>query len=156
MSKIENTPPISARLYISGQISGLQRSQYMERFSEAERLLREIGYVNIVNPTRIWACKYPRFHRFLVRVLGEQRAYPLILLYDLWLLMRCQRIYKIPGWKTSHGAQIESAVAYNMGLFLVSKTDRTVVDRRLEKIVMRQEGSAGNDSSEDSKKQKKE
>lgn len=104
----------------------------------AEEKLRELGYVKIVNPVRVWACRFPRFHRLLVRLMGEQRAYSVILLYDLWLLMRCQRIYKIPGWKESRGAQIESAVAYNFNMFLINKSDRTIIDRHIETLIKNQ------------------
>ena len=133
---------ISAKVYISGQIRGLSREHYMERFSEAERLLREAGYSHIVNPAHLWINRFPRFHRFLVRLLGEQRAYTIIMLYDLWLLMGCQRIYKIPGWKASRGAMIESAVAFNMNLYTVFKPDRERIDKQLEKMIIRQEKNA--------------
>lgn len=130
---------VSAKIYISGQISSLPREHYMDRFQLAEQKLRELGYVNIVNPTRIWACRFPRFHRFLVRLLGERRAYSAILLYDLWLLMGCQRIYKIPGWKASRGAQIESATAYNFNLFLITNTDRAIIDYAIEQLIKKQD-----------------
>lgn len=128
---------ITAKIYISGKISGEQREHYMECFNEAERLLRQLGYVNIVNPVHTWVDRFPLFHRFLVWVLGEQRAYSVILLYDLWKLMGCQRIYKIPGWKDSRGAQIESAVAFNMGMFLISKPEREAIDRHLEALMQK-------------------
>jgi len=129
---------ISAKVYISGKISGEKREHYMERFRLAEEKLRERGYVNIVNPTRIWVSRWPRLHSLLVRMLGEQRAYSVILLYDLWLLMGCQRIYKIPGWKASRGSNIESAAAFNLGLFLINNTDRAVIDRSIENLIKRQ------------------
>lgn len=132
-------PVIPARIYISGQISGLDRSQYMERFSEAERLLHESGYSDIVNPTRVWVCRFPWLYRAMKKLLGSQTLYSLILLYDLFLLMRCQRIYKVPGWKLSCGAQIESAVAYNFNLYTVIRDNRERIDRELEKIIKRQE-----------------
>lgn len=115
-------------------MSDMPRQHYLERFALVERKLRELGYDNIVNPTRVWACRWP----WLYRLVG----YRLTLLYDLWLLMRCQRIYKIPGWKESRGANIESAVAYNFNLFLIGKPDRTVIDRCLEALIKKQETSA--------------
>lgn len=130
---------ISAKIYISGKISGEKREHYMERFRLAEEKLRELGYVNIVNPTRIWVCRWPGLHRILVRLLGEQCTYSFILLYDLWLLMGCQRIYKIPGWKSSRGANVESATAYNLGLFLINKQDRTVIDSSIGELLKRHE-----------------
>ncbi len=135
----ENCTPISAKLYISGQISGLKRSQYMARFNEAERLLREAGYTNIVNPTRVWVCRFPWLHKAMTLLLGGQMTYSLVLLYDLFLLMRCQRIYKIPGWKASRGALIESCTAFNMNLYTVFKPDRERIDKQLEKIIKSEE-----------------
>jgi len=132
---MNNFPPISARIYISGQISGLGRNEFMERFAEAERLLREAGYTNIVNPTRLWFDRWPWVHRLLNRVLGEQTVYAVILLYDLWVLMRCQRIYKIPGWKESRGANIESAVAFNMGLYTLMGAEREMIDKGMEQFL---------------------
>ena len=121
---------ISAKIYISGAMSDVPREHYLERFALAERKLRELGYDNVVNPCRVWACRWP----WLYRLVG----YRLTLLYDLWLLMRCQRIYKIPGWKASRGANIESAVAFNFNLFLIGKPERTVIDRELEALIARQ------------------
>jgi len=121
---------ISAKVYISGAISGIKRKHYNERFAMAERMLREAGYDNIVNPTRVWACRWP----WLFKVVG----YRLTLLYDLFLLMRCQRIYKIPGWKQSRGAQIESAVAYNFNLFLIGNETRRCMDSEIETLIKQQ------------------
>lgn len=133
---------ISAKVYISGPISGIRREHYVERFRLAEQMLRSLGYDNIVNPTRIWACRFPKLNYLIRLVFGEQRAYTLILLYDLWLLSRCQRIYKIPGWKDSRGAQIESAVAYNYNMFLINRHERIAIDGGIEKLIKKQEGKS--------------
>lgn len=92
-------------IYISGPMSSVQREQYIARFRLAEQLLRRQGYTHIVNPVRVWTCRFP----WLFRIIG----YRLTLFYDLWLLTRCNRIYKMPGWQQSHGANIESCVAYH-------------------------------------------
>lgn len=133
---------ISAKVYISGPISGIRREHYVERFRLAEQMLRSLGYDNIVNPTRVWACRFQKLYSLIRLVFGEQRAYTLILLYDLWLLSRCQRIYKIPGWKDSRGAQIESAVAYNYNMFLINRHERTAIDGSIEKLIKKQEGKS--------------
>ena len=95
----------NARVYISGPMSGLEREHYLEIFKRAEQSLRSQGYTKVVNPIRVWACRWP----WLYRIVG----YRLTLLYDLWLLMRCDLIYKLPGWQQSRGANIESCVAYH-------------------------------------------
>lgn len=112
------------RVYISGPITGLTREQYTRRFAIAEQILRDEGYHAIVNPTRVWAARWP----WLYRVVG----YRLTLIYDLWLLSRCQRFYKMPGWKLSRGAQIESCMAFNLDIFTVAKPIRDRIDKEIQ------------------------
>ncbi len=102
---------ITARIYISGPISGLDREEYLRRFNAAEQALRKEGYINIVNPTRLLPCRFPSLYKLL--------GYRITLFYDLWVLTRCQRIYKMPGWRASRGAQIESCVAYHFGVWTI-------------------------------------
>lgn len=122
MEQIKNTTPI----YISGPISGVRREVFMERFAAAEKSLRSLGYVNIVNPTRLWVCRFP----WLYKLLG----YKLTLFIDLWLLTRCRLIYKMPDWRDSRGAQIESCVAYHFNTWTVNKQQREIVDDAVKKI----------------------
>lgn len=122
MEKIPNNAPI----YISGPITGHDREEYLRRFAAAEDALRELGYENIVNPTRLPMCRW----RWLYRLLG----YRLTLFIDLWLLTGCSVIYKMPGWKTSRGAQIESCVAFHFHVWTLNKKDREVVDKAVEDL----------------------
>lgn len=117
-------------IYISGPMSSLQREQYIARFSLAEQLLRQQGYTRIVNPVRVWTCRFP----WLFRIIG----YKLTLFYDLWILTRCDRIYKMPGWQQSRGANIESCVAYHFGVFGLAKPAREVLDKAIEKLIKKQ------------------
>lgn len=117
MEQIPNT----AAVYISGPITGHSREEYMRRFDVAEQTLRSLGFTRIVNPTRLLHCRFP----WISRLLG----YRLTLFIDLWLLTRCQLIYKMPGWRTSRGAQIESCVAYHFGVWTVSKPIREQLDK---------------------------
>ena len=119
------------RVYISGPMSGVPREVYLERFRTAERMLREEGYHSIVNPVRVWTCRFP----WLFRLVG----YRLTLIYDLWLLSRCQRFYKMPGWRASRGCQIESCMAYNLQIFLVARPIRDRINKVLEKSAVRQD-----------------
>ena len=116
----------NARVYISGPMSGLTRKEYLRNFREAEKELMAKGYTRIVNPIRVWACRWP----WLYRIVG----YRLTLLYDLWLLMRCDLIYKIPGWQESRGANIESCVAYHFNIWPVPKQDIAKLDKKLAKL----------------------
>lgn len=115
---------ITARIYISGPITGHSREEYLRRFEAAEQALREQGYVNIVNPTRLWPCRFP----LLYKILG----YRITLLYDLWKLTGCQRIYKMPDWRTSRGAQIESCVAYHFNVWMLAQDVREKIDKAVK------------------------
>ena len=108
-------------------MSGLPREQYLEMFRRAEQSLRDRGYQRIVNPIRVWACRWP----WLYRIVG----YRLTLLYDLWLLTRCDLIYKIIGWQLSRGSNIESCVAYYFKIWPVPKHDTAKVDKKLAKLL---------------------
>ena len=108
-------------------MSGLEREQYLELFRRAERSLRAQGYTKVVNPIRVWACLWP----WLYRIVG----YRLTLLYDLWLLTRCDLIYKLPGWQQSRGANIESCVAYHFKIWPVPQSDIKKLDKRLAKLM---------------------
>ena len=108
-------------------MSNLTREQYIDIFTRAEQSLRRHGYNSVVNPIRVWACRWP----WLYRIIG----YRLTLLYDLWLLMRCDQIYKLPGWRDSRGANIESCVAYHFKIWPVPQADIKKLDKRLTKLM---------------------
>lgn len=107
-------------------MSGVPREQYLEMFRRAEQSLRDRGYQRIVNPIRVWACRCP----WLYRIVG----YRMTLLYDLWLLTRCDLIYKLPGWQESRGSNIESCVAYHFKIWPVPKEDIAKLDKKLAKL----------------------
>ena len=117
----------NARVYISGPMSNLIREQYLELFKRAEQSLRSQGYTRVVNPIRVWACRWP----WLYRLVG----YRLTLLYDLWLLMRCDQIYKLPGWRDSKGANIESCVAFHFKIWPIPESQTKNLDKRLAKLI---------------------
>lgn len=110
-------------------MSNLSREQYLDIFRRAEQSLRSQGYTRVVNPIRVWACRWP----WLYRLVG----YRLTLLYDLLLLMRCDLIYKLPGWQQSKGANIESCVAYHFKIWPVPKDVVKKIDKRLEKLIIK-------------------
>lgn len=107
-------------------MSGVPREQYLEMFRRAEQSLRSNGYTKVVNPIRVWVCRWP----WLYRIVG----YRLTLLYDLWLLTHCDLIYKIPGWKESRGANIESCVAYHFKIWSVPFSQTKKLDKKLAKL----------------------
>lgn len=103
------------KVYISGPISGLDRKEVIENFSNADLLLRKNGY-STSNPTNALVFKHPRIYRLLERVLGEDGAYRTVLVYDLWLLSRSDTICMIDGWQLSRGAKIEEGFAFRLGI----------------------------------------
>lgn len=119
----KNTCPLHSRVYISGPMSGRSREDYARRFMIAETVLRAHGYQNIVNPSSFPTARFP----WLFRLIG----YKLTLFIDLWILTRCDRIYKMPDWKESRGAQIESCVAFHFGVYTLDKNIRTTLDNAL-------------------------
>ena len=123
------------KVYISGPMSGLEREQYLELFRRAEQSLRSQGYRRIVNPIRVWVCRWPWLYRLMERAVGRDTAYYSTLLYDLWLLRRCDLIYKLPGWRESKGANIESCVAYHFKIWSVPHDDTKKLDKRLAKLI---------------------
>ena len=117
------------KVYISGQMTGIPREEYLARFGKAEELLKQEGFA-VVNPARLLPSRWP----WLYRLIG----YRFTLLYDLWHLSRCDLIYKIPGWKESHGANIESCWAYHQNICLLYTKTREKIDKKMAKFIDRQ------------------
>ena len=117
------------RIYLSGGMSGIPRSEYRRKFREAERILRRHGY-GVINPCRVWACRWPWIYRAMEWVLGKRLAYAVILAYDLILLMtRADGIAMLPGWQASRGAQIENYTARRFPLMGISRQATEEIDR---------------------------
>lgn len=116
------------KVYISGPMTGLDREEYIKRFTLAEdklKLIHQFLYedvhadpeqLRVVNPINVWACKFLWFYDLLVKLFGSTTTYNLILLYDLWLLMRCTDILMLRGYDQSKGSCIERFVATKMGI----------------------------------------
>jgi hypothetical protein len=100
------------RIYISGKMSGLPREEVKYRFALCELWLRHGGAKEVVNPTKVWAWRWPWLYSMIEMVVGAQAAYELVLLYDLWKLSHCTRIHMIgTDWSTSRGAKTEMGYA---------------------------------------------
>lgn len=87
------------RVYISGQITGLDEREYKAFFKLAEDILRQFGY-DPINPaaldetenTEHWS-----WHDYMKR--------------DIKLLCGCDYIYLLPNWRNSKGAKFEYMIA---------------------------------------------
>ena len=109
------------RIYLSGGMSGVDRADYVRRFSEAENILRKHGY-GVINPCNVWVCRWPWIYRVMEWALGKQWAYAVVLCYDLLLLMtRADGIAMLSGWQQSRGAQIENYVARHFPMMGISR-----------------------------------
>lgn len=117
-------------VYISGEITGVSRDVYLARFNVAASLIHKAGY-KPVNPCKFLPCRWP----WLYKLLG----YKLTLLYDLWRLSRCDMIYKIPGWRSSKGASIESCWAYHQKIWVLPYITRETIDKKMAKYIDKQE-----------------
>lgn len=117
------------RIYLSGGMSGVERADYVRRFREAERILRRHGY-GVINPCRVWACRWPWIYKAMECAMGKRLAYAVVLCYDLLLLMtRADGIAMLPGWQASRGAQIENYVARHFPMMGVSKAAAEEIER---------------------------
>ena len=105
------------KIYISGPMTDRRTDKVskenIKAFYRAEQRLREAGNKYIVNPARVWACRFP----WLYRIVG----YRLTLWYDLQLLKHCEAIYLLNGWKDSVGAYAEFKLAFRRNLYIMTE-----------------------------------
>ena len=94
--------PSKGKVYISGQISGLEKSDYMNRFADAEKDLSERGYI-VVNPAKVLA------------QLPEETKHGEYMKLSLVMLDMCDSIYMLNGYQKSNGARLEHQYAMSMG-----------------------------------------
>lgn len=107
-------------------MTGLPRDVYFAHFRKAEEMLKKEGF-RTCNPARFLMCRWP----WLYKLIG----YNLTLCIDIYMMTRCDLIYKMPGWKDSHGANIESCAAYHLGVWPVEKGLREKIDKKLAKYI---------------------
>ena len=79
------------KVFISGKISGLEYYVAYGKFSNAERMLQQMGYAT-VNPMKI--CK-------------KNWSWLRCMIKCLWAIMWCKKVYQLEDWKDSKGARIE-------------------------------------------------
>lgn len=106
------------RIYISGPMTSSdseEQARNVQAFHDCATLLRASG-CRPVNPANVWPCKHAWLYRLMERLLGEERAYRTVLLYDLWLLSRSDNICMIDKWQLSRGAKIEEGFAFRLGI----------------------------------------
>ena len=98
------------KIYISGQISGLDPQEAVNIFDRMEKTLRGQGY-SVVNPTRLGVSD--------VSGLG----WDYYMKEGIRKLMDCDAIYMLKGWNNSRGAWIEWKLAYDLGMTIYLESD---------------------------------
>lgn len=91
--------PNPKKVYISGQITGLEESEYKKLFNEAEDILVTFGY-DPINPLMLDEAEDTNgwtWHDYMRR--------------DIKLLCGCDYIYLLPNWRNSKGAKFEYMIA---------------------------------------------
>lgn len=85
------------KIYISGQITGLEVTEAFERFERAEKHLESLGF-DPVNPMKKTS-------------VAENKTWKEYMLEDIELLWDCDVIYMLDNYEDSRGAKVEMAIA---------------------------------------------
>ena len=96
-------------IYLSGKITGLEKSVYEKNFQQAELFYRACGF-EVVNPCYISAELLKR---------KPNADYEEFMREDLKALRGCTHIAMLEGWQTSNGAKRELKEAKTLGLVVV-------------------------------------
>lgn len=94
------------KIYISGQITGLDLEKAKQNFQQAEDYLQAIGYSDIVNPMKI----HPESNTY---------TWTQYMRADLKALMDCDAIFLLSNWTFSKGAMIEKRIAEDVELLVL-------------------------------------
>lgn len=93
-----------AKVYISGQITGLNFDEAFKNFEDAEKEVKEMGGVP-VNPMKLDHKVNADWYDFMEK--------------DIAALLRCDGIYMLKNWGESRGARCEYSLAKELGLNVV-------------------------------------
>lgn len=94
------------KVYISGKITGLDKSDYMDHFDKAEKHLLAKGY-SVINPAKVNA------------LLPKETSYQEYMDMSFTMLRQADGIYMLNNWKDSNGAREEHAIALNRKLEVI-------------------------------------
>lgn len=94
------------RVYISGQMSGLDKDTIKRNFGFVEQSMKNYGY-KVFNPAR-WGW----FLRYL--------PYKWCLVFDLMMMCFCDGIFLQDNSRFSKGAQVEKKFALALDMFIIT------------------------------------
>jgi hypothetical protein len=111
----------AAKVYITGKISGLSEAEYLPLFAEAAEFLKSHGFVP-VNPIEVVpecaeACKSGLTFED-GRYMHTWQCY---MKADIKAMMDCEAILPLENAGDSRGAQLELALAEQVGLVLMNR-----------------------------------
>ncbi len=101
------------KVYISGQITGLEKTAYMALFGKVEKILEHEGY-EAVSPVRFTEFENP-----------ESMEWQDFMRRDIKLLCNCDCIFLLPNWMESKGARLEATIAEALGIPCINLRERT-------------------------------
>lgn len=125
--------PNETKVYITGKINGLKESEYLALFGEAAEFLKGHGFTP-VNPLEVLpecneACKSGLTFED-GRYMHTWQCY---MKADIKALMNCEAIMPLENADDSRGAQLELALAEQVGLVLFTRTgDKFEVERKMQ------------------------
>lgn len=100
------------KVYISGQITGLEETAYMFLFGAVEKFLKRDGY-EPVSPVRFTEFENP-----------ENMEWKDFMRRDIKLLCDCDCIFLLPNWTQSKGARLEATIADALGIPCINLRNR--------------------------------
>ncbi len=100
-------------IYISGAVSNLDTKQVIEKFEQAEKSCRKMGFINIVNPLKL---EHKSYHPLPWQMPLEWSDY---MRTDIKALCQCQAIYILPCWQGSRGAHLEVSLARELQMEMI-------------------------------------
>jgi hypothetical protein len=103
--------PRKPRCYNSGKISGMRYLTAMAKFRAVDNQIEKKLKMSPVNP--------------MLYGLQANRPYIMHLIYDIYLLFRCDAIYMQDDWENSYGARLEHRVARLFRFKIYYSDDKT-------------------------------
>lgn len=104
------------KVYISGQITGLEYEEYWANFKRAEELVLDHNLIP-VNPMKVVACQAEDCGDGSRLDDGRyNHDWKCWVKHDIIEMLGCDTILMLPNWRLSRGAQFELQVADTCGL----------------------------------------